>query len=321
MHEFVDFLFCDLKRFVVNRLNLSAPVIALVVAMLLWGSSFIALKYAFAFYHPMQVIFLRMASASVCFLLVLPKLLKVNYQKGDWKLMLLMSACEPCLYFVLEAEALQHTSASQAGMIVAMAPLMVAVVAYLFIGERINRQTLIGFVLAIVGAIWLSLSGEQSQHAPNPLLGNALELTAMVCAAFYSVALKHLSARYSAVFLTALQAFVGALFFLPLAMQTEIPAQLNMHGMAAILYLGVCVTLGAYLAYNYAITRLPVSQAAAYINLIPVFTLLFAYLLLDDVLNSEQLLASGLIMLGLIYSQWRSKPLATEPLQPVTESS
>lgn len=311
-------MFCDLAGFVVSRLNLSAPVVALTMAMMLWGSSFIALKYAFEIYHPMQVIFLRMFSASLCFLIILPKLSTLDYRQGDWKFMLLMSACEPCLYFILEAEALQHTSASQAGMIVAMAPLMVAVVAFVFIGERVNKQTLLGFMVAIIGAIWLSLSGEKSSHAPNPLLGNALELGAMVCAAFYSVALKHLSSRYSAVFLTALQAFVGTIFFFPFAAYTDLPTQIHWQGMGAILYLGVFVTLGAYLSYNYAITRVAVSQAAAYINLIPVFTLVFAYLLLDDALNPSQLVASGVIMAGVVISQWGTRRTSTKALEPAS---
>lgn len=50
--------------------------------------------------------------------------------------------------------------------------------------------------------------------------------------------------------------------------------------MAVIVFLGACVTLGAYLLYNWSVTQVKVTLAAAYVNLIPVFTLLLAYLLL-----------------------------------------
>ena len=72
------------------------PFILLLIATMLWGSSFIALKIAFAEYSPMWVIFLRMVVASICFLLMWKGLSRFTYQKGDWKLLLLMSAAEPC---------------------------------------------------------------------------------------------------------------------------------------------------------------------------------------------------------------------------------
>ena len=65
-----------------------------------------------------------------------------------------MAICEPCLYFLFEARALQLTSASQAGMITAMLPLLVAILAWGWLKERISRQTLLGFMLAI-GPYWL----------------------------------------------------------------------------------------------------------------------------------------------------------------------
>ena len=72
-----------------------------------------------------------------------------------------------------------------------------------------------GFVLAVIGVCWLSLASEVSEGAPRPVLGNFLEFAAMVCATGYTLTLKKLSARYTPLFLTAIQAFIGALFFLP----------------------------------------------------------------------------------------------------------
>ena len=120
----------------------------LVLAMALWGSSFIALKFAFAELPPMWVIFGRMALGSLVFLLAWRWRGQMTYQAGDWKYLLGLAVCEPCLYFVFEAMALQNTTAAQAGMITALMPLLVAVGAYLALGERITRLTLVGFLLA-----------------------------------------------------------------------------------------------------------------------------------------------------------------------------
>ena len=107
------------------------------------------------------------------------------------------------------------TTASQAGMITAMLPLMVAVGARVVLGEILTVRTMAGFGVAIVGACWLSMAGQPSMDAPNPMLGNFLEFMAMVCATGYIISLKHLTARYSPFFLTAVQAFLGAVFFFP----------------------------------------------------------------------------------------------------------
>ncbi|SDK87511.1 Threonine/homoserine efflux transporter RhtA [Pseudomonas delhiensis] len=279
----------------------------LVLAMALWGSSFIALKLAFAEWPAMWVIFARMAIGSLIFLAAWRWRGRMEYRRGDWKYLVGLAVCEPCLYFVCESFALQYTSAAQAGMITALLPLLVAVGAFLLLHERVARNTWAGFALAVLGALWLTLAGEPDQHAPQPLLGNFFELLAMVCATGYTLLLKHLSARYSPFILTAMQAFIGSVFFLPLAaVGSGLPPAPSGQGLFALVYLGSVVTVGAYGLYNFGVSRLPASQATGFINLIPVFTLVFAWLLLGERLNGQQLLAAALVFAGVALSQWRS---------------
>ncbi|MFT3847493.1 MAG: DMT family transporter [Propionivibrio sp.] len=275
-------------------------------AMALWGSSFIALKIAFAELSPMWVICGRMVLGSLVFIAAWRWRGRFEYRAGDWKYLLGLAVCEPCLYFIFEALALQNTSASQAGMITALMPLLVAVGAYLFLRERISRLSLAGFLIAVCGAVWLSLAGAADEHAPNPLLGNFFEFLAMMCAMGYTLILKHLSQRYSAFLMTAMQAFVGAPFFLVLALSMEpVPVSIGWQGMAAVVYLGVLVTVGAYGLFNFAVSRLPASQASAFINLIPLFTLLIAVLTLGESLNREQIGAAIVVFAGVALSQWQ----------------
>lgn len=284
----------------------------LVLAMALWGSSFIALKLAFAEMPAMWVIFARMAIGSLIFLAAWRWRGRIDYRPGDWKYLLGLAVCEPCLYFVCESFALQYTSAAQAGMITALLPLMVAVGAFLLLHEKISRNTWFGFALAVLGALWLTFASEPDRHAPQPLLGNFFELLAMVCATGYTLLLKHLSARYSPFILTAMQAFIGSLFFLPVAALSSGPPPVpSGEGVLALVYLGSVVTVGAYGLYNFGVSRLPASQATGFINLIPVFTLLFAWLLLGERLNGQQALAAALVFVGVAISQWRST--ATPP--------
>ena len=286
------------------------PQISLVVAMLLWASSFVALKLAFQGYHPMQVIFGRMFIASLCFIVFIPAFRKIKWRRQDIKYLLFMAICEPCLYFIFEAKALQLTSASQAGMITAMLPLLVAILAWSWLKENITKQTIIGFSLAIIGACWLSLASETSSNAPNPLLGNFYEFIAMICAAGYTVSLKHLSNNYPPLFLTAFQAFVGSIFFFPLLLLPDIGFNFvwETTPALAVIYLGTFITLGAYGCYNYSVSRIPATKAAGYINLIPVFGVLMGMFILGDKLNLSQWLACGLVFCGIWVSS-RQQPV------------
>ncbi len=284
------------------------PIFSLILAMLLWASSFVALKLAFRGFHPMQVIFGRMFIASLCFAIFIPSFCKLNWRRRDLKYLLIMAGCEPCLYFLFEAKALELTSASQASMITSMLPLLVAVLAWGLLKEQIPRLTLAGFILAISGACWLSLASDTNADAPNPLLGNFCEFLAMVCAAGYTVSLKHLSNNYPPLFLTAFQAFVGSLFFFPFLLLPDVgfTATWETGPLLAVIYLGTFITFGAYGCYNYSVSRIPASQAAGYVNLIPVFGVLLGMLILGEVLNSTQWLACGLVFCGIGLSNWRS---------------
>lgn len=287
------------------------PFFSLVSAMILWASSFIALKIAFQGYHPMIVIFGRMVVGSVCFLVFYRQLRHTVIKREDVKYLLFMAVCEPCIYFIFEAKALELTSASQAGLITAMLPLMVALGATVFLKERISRQTVVGFLIAISGACWLSLAGEKSVSAPNPLLGNFLEFLAMVAATGYTLSLKHLSARYSALFLTAVQTWIGSFFFSLFLIHPDIslPRVWYPAPALAVLYLGSFVTLGAYLFYNYGVSKIPASQASAFINLIPVFAVILGFIILGERFVPSQYVASLVVLVGVFISQRRVQRL------------
>lgn len=277
---------------------------ALLLAMAIWGSSFIALKAAVDVIHPMQVIFLRMFIGSLVFILILPLWRrKFNYQTGDWKWLLAMALFEPCLYFIFESIALQYTSAGQAGMVTSILPLLVAVGAWLLLNESVSRNQWLGFIVALCGVIWMSWSSDITSYAPNPLLGNSLELMAMICAVGYTLVVKKLTARYNPLFLTAIQTLFGALFFLPLAILTPLPDSLSLQVFGYIVYLGVVSTLGAYGLYNYALSRTHASRVGAYTNLIPVFALLFSFIFLGEMLNTQQWFAVVLVFIGVVISQ------------------
>jgi len=289
-----------------SRIIKLLPIIALLLAMVLWASSFIALKIAFLEYDPMAVIFGRMFVATLCFLVFGKRLYRsLHYRAGDYKLILFMAFCEPCLYFIFEAMAIENTTAAQAGMMTAMLPILVMAAASILLKEEVGWKSWFGGLVAVFGVCWLTFESTPTADAPNPVLGNFYEFLAMVCATGYIIALKNLTSRYSPFFLTAVQAVVGCIFFFPFLFLpgVNIPAHLDVSSALAVVYLGAVVTLGAYGLYNYAIKLIPASQATLYVNLIPVFTAIMSWMILDETFTAAQCMAALVVMTGVYISQ------------------
>ena len=281
-------------------------LLALAGAVLLWGTSYAAAKTALQQVSPETLIGLRMLLASLVFLPFWQWLPRPRYQKGDGRWLLLLGLLQPCLYFLCEVEALRHTSSAQAGTIAALVPLFVAVMARMWLGERMSLPALLGLAASLAGVMLLSVGAISSTSAPDPLLGNSLQLIAMFCAASYMVLLKRLSGRYDTWWLTGMQNLLGVLFYLPAVwLARDSLLAVDLQGWLAIGYLGGIVTLGGFGLYNMAMRWLPASQAAMSINLVPLLAILVGWLLLGENMTPLQALAALLILGGVVISQLR----------------
>ena len=223
------------------------PLLFLGGAVLFWGTSFVALKSALGSFSPMTVIWLRMLIATVVFAPFWRRIPRPDYRAGDWKVLLLAALCIPCLYYLFEGYALQFTTSSQAGVISAIVPLLVAGGAWLFLHERLTWRGAVAIALSLGGVAALSLGGTAQENASAPLLGNSLELLAMVAAAGSMIAIKHLSMRYDPWLLTGLQAAVGTLFFAPMAFASNPTTWLAATPVAwaCVTYLGIACEFGS----------------------------------------------------------------------------
>ena len=280
---------------------------AVLSATLLWGSSFIALKTVLQTCDADFVIFGRLFLAALCALPLYKHFKNIPYEKGDWRLLFLLGLCEPCLYFIFESKALMLTTSGQAGMITALMPAMVAMGAWLLFRENMNVRIASGFFMALAGVFILTWAGEATATAPDPIRGNFYEFLAMVTATGYVLVLKKLSSRYSPLFLTTVQSVTGALFFGVRVLISPVPLPVDLPALSwwIIAYLGMGVSFGAYFSYNFAVSRMPASQAAAFINLIPVISLGLGRIFLGETLTLIQFGAAALILFGVYLSQER----------------
>lgn len=283
---------------------ISLPTMTLLGAVLFWGSSFPAMKAALRVLDPWSIMWLRLTVGSLILTPVLGRIVQPRVILNRWKLFLPLAALQPCLYFLLESYALKYTTSAQAGIVAACLPIMVAVGARVFLAERISPRAYAGLLLSVLGVVWLTLAGTPSGDAPNPLLGNLLELGAMACASGSILIIKHLSEQFGPWTITAVQTLAGAIFFLPgIGPLLHVPAADLASVLPVAAYLGSCVTLGAFGLYNIGVARIPASRASVFINLVPVVAVFFAWLFLGETLNPMQLLAAGCIFLGVWVTQ------------------
>jgi len=279
-------------------------------AVLFWGTSFFATKTALnAGVPPMTVVWLRMVVASLVFAPFWRRLPKPNRQPGDLKWVFLACLLQVGIYYLAENYAMTLTTSSQAGVISAIVPLLVAAGAWLFLREHISGRTIGGIALSVAGVAALSLGAQAGVTAPNPALGNALEVLAMISAAGATLAVKHLLGRWDPWLLTGLQSLFGTVFFLPGALLSNPATWLAIPARAwiSIAFLGVFVSLGAFGLYNVALARMPASRAAIAINAVPLVALLAGWLFAAEKLGALQVAGCLAIAAGVALAQVRGE--------------
>jgi drug/metabolite transporter (DMT)-like permease len=282
------------------------PLLCLSGSVLFWGMSFMATKSAMAGgFSPMTVVWLRMAIASLALLPFWWRIPRPDYRKGDIGWLALVCLLQPGIYYLAENTAIGLTTSSQAGVISAIVPLLVAAGAWAFLHEHISARTVAGIALSIAGVAGLSLGATIGAHAPNPVLGNILEVIAMSSAAGATIALKHLLERYNPWLLTGIQGLVGSVLFLPGALASDPRTWLHVPvgAWVAVIFLGALVSLAAFGLYNMAMLTMPASRASLAINAVPVVALIAGWLALGESLGLVQVAGCVAIAAGVALGQ------------------
>ncbi|MBN2283409.1 MAG: EamA family transporter [Deltaproteobacteria bacterium] len=275
---------------------------ALTAAMLFWGLSFVATKVALESIPTFTLIFARFTLAAVFFSALMLRNGFPSFSPADHVKLFLMSLFEPGLYFIFETLGLVYTSAPKASLIIASIPVAVMILSSVLLKERTSRLGVAGIFLSLAGIVILVTGGTDISRAfEGSLMGDLLIFGAVVSAALYIVGARNLGLRYSALSITSIQVFYGALFYAP-AFLWQFPAlsweTVSGRSFAALLYLTIFATVAAFLCYNYSLTKVPASRAAVFINGIPVVTAVGAWLILGETLTAIQAAGGFLVLAG-----------------------
>ncbi len=278
------------------------------IAVLLYGTTLTATKICLQYYSTPHLMFFRMLVSTLLFIPFLFTLYKhIKIDVKDIKLILLMMLCEPCLYFIFETNALKYTTSGQAGIVSSLEPVILVIAARIILKEKFMKIIYVGLFISILGSVLLSISSDESELAPNPLLGNFLELIAIILTDTCVITTKYLMEKYPPFFLAGISVIGGMFFFalynffdggnFSVAMNTSI---------FLVFYLGM-LTVVAYFLYNFAICTLPASKFSPFLFILPVAAVFFGWFFLGETINLKQAAACILVFAGIYICQINDK--------------
>ncbi len=280
-----------------------------------WGSSFLFMRLCSAEFGPVALAFVRSAGAAVLLLPLAVAQHRPGGARPPWHAIAFVGLTNSALPFVCFSAASLAITTGLAAVFNATTPIWGALIAWLWLGERLNRSRITGIAIAFAGVVWLvgGRAGTTTGAAwPSPTLAIVLCLAATAMYA-YSAAFtrRYLSgvapltlaagSQISASFALAAPAAV----FRPVAMPSA-------SAWAAVLALAFLCTGVAYVSYFRLIARLGPMRTTHVTFLIPAFAVLWGTLLLHEPFGPG--LAGGCLVIlvgtSLATGLWQPRGLA-----------
>ncbi len=279
-----------------------------VFSMLFWGLTFVWFKIANNYYEPITIIFIRLILSSVfLFSFILAGKKNERIHREDYKWVALLALAQPFFYFLGESFGLKYVSSTISSAIIATIPLFSPLAAMWFTREKTSIYTWSGILVSFAGIIFMLVNPDLSLNAaPKGIL---LLFFAVFSAVVYSVIVKKLTHKYSALTIISRQNLIGAFYFLPLFLIVDLKGFLlvkpNTDLVLAMLQLAVFGSCLAYLFFIMAVARLGMVKANIFTNLIPVFTAVAAYFVLTETFTFQKIAGIALVVMGIVVSQTR----------------
>lgn len=227
---------------------------------------------------PLAITFGRFAVAGGIFLAIMLALGKLRLPTPRDALGYLLLGGSVSLYFVSMFEALLHTSALVTTALFALVPMMTAIIARLWLGQRLYARLLVSLTIAAVGAVWVVFGGDVDRILSLALgPGEIIYLVGCVFYSAYSPMIRKLDKGASAMevsFWTVVAGFlIVTAYGLPTILKTDWQA-VPLWTWIGVVYLGIFTTLVCFFLVQFASTRLPQAKVMAYTYLFPVFVVL-----------------------------------------------
>ena len=276
----------------------------LTIMALLWAGGFIAAKQITYQAGPFTISFLRFFVVTMVLGVIVAK--REKFVKLNWSqfaTVLIAAFLGEFCYNYFFFSGIKYIDASRGSVIISLVPIVIAVVSYSLFREKISVRRVLGIILSIVGA-WVVISKGQVGAIINGTIGQG-ELFLMactVCAAVFTLLSRQLLRQLSPTLtMFYISVFGTAFLFVPALIEmNQIPVQYASRSfLLNLLYLSVGPSVIAVAIYYDAIKKVGPTRASQYMNLIPVFAVVLAFVFLGEQLSASLIVGGSFVTTGL----------------------
>jgi drug/metabolite transporter (DMT)-like permease len=289
-----------------NKHNVLA-ILSGIGAAAIFGLSFLFSKMALNSAGIFELLSFRFLTAFIIMtILIVLKVIKVNYAGKNIKGLILLGLMEPIIYFIFETYGIKFSSSSIAGLMIALIPIGVVILSAYFLKEKPSPLQLMFILMSVLGVMLIGVMGSSGSNGGN-LLGIILLLGAVMSAASFTIISRKLSNDFTPMELTYSMMILGAVFFNGVSIFNHIvnkkisnyfePLR-DSNFLISIAYLGVLSSIVAYFLINFTLSKLEASKSAVVSNLATIVSIIGGVVILKESFYYYHVIGSVLIIIG-----------------------
>lgn len=273
----------------------------LLVAVALWGLSFIATKIALDYLSPVEIIAVRLVlGIPVLYLILRFKRIKIRFNRSDLAVIIAASVLLG-LHFVIQAVGLIYTTATNTAWLIATIPVFIAILSYFILREKLTPRKIIGIVIATCGVILLVSKGKLGSLGWLDSIGDWIILLSCVTWSIYTIMTRNITRRYNPLSVTLgllpIPAVALALYTVAATSLTKF-ANLPLEIILVLVFLGVfCLGLAHWLWLE-GLSKKGATDVGVFLYFEPVVTTLAAMPILGEKLSLFLIIGAVLIVSG-----------------------
>lgn len=274
----------------------------LIVLSIIWGIAFVAIKAVEPVLDPVNLTLLRWLIASAGFLVIAPFLgrSKTKFERADLPRLIGVSFANVVSYHLTLNYSERTISAGLAGLIVALGPVFIFILSWIFLNERHGRNFVLIVLLAFSGAVILSIDSLFTGIA-NSFYGILEAVGTALSYAVFAVFSKPLVQKYGPRPFTIWAGLIGTVMLLPLLSSSFVSqvSHLPLIDWLSMLYLSLLSTVIGYMMFYTLVRRGAVSRLSIQLYLIPVISVIGGILILGETITVFTVIG-GLILLSAV---------------------
>jgi len=272
-------------------------IVELVALAALWGASFLFMRIAAPAFGPVALVFLRLAGAALLLVPLLAARGELGSLRAHWRTIAVVGVMNSALPFLCFAYAALSITAGLSAILNSATPLFAAVVAWLWLGDRMTRWRIVGLAIGFAGVLWIGWDKADFKPGGSAWAIAACLLATMSYAVAPNLAKRHLGGVPPLAVAAGSQLAAAILLALPAVLWWPSLAPATNDWLAAAL-LAIFGTGFAYILYFRLIANAGPTNAVAVTYLIPLFAVLWGSVFLGEHVTPSVVAGCAIIFLG-----------------------